>query len=84
MNTSTTDYPLAEHVTFNKDIFTVHLKDARSLSVPLAWFPTLANATTTQLKDYELLGDGEGIHWCGLDEDISVKGLLLGQHDEVA
>ncbi len=84
MNTSTTDYPLVERVTFNSDIFTVHLKDARSLSVPLAWFPTLANATTTQLKHYELLGDGEGIHWCDLDEDISVKGLLLGQHDEVA
>lgn len=84
MNTSTTDQPLAEHITFNNDIFTVHLKDARSLSVPLAWFPALANASTVDLENYELLGDGEGIHWPNLDEDLSVKGLLLGQHDKVA
>jgi hypothetical protein len=25
-----------------------------------------------------LLGDGEGIHWPDLDEDISVEGLLVG------
>jgi hypothetical protein len=84
MNTSITNQPLAERVTFDSNIFTVHLKDARSLSVPLAWFPTLANASETQLKHYELLGDGEGIHWIDLDEDISVKGLLLGQHEDVA
>lgn len=84
MNTSVTNQPLAEKVIFSEDFFTVYLKDARSLSVPLAWFPTLANASRTQLQHYELLGDGEGIHWLDLDEDISVKGLLIGQHEDVA
>ena len=84
MHTSTIDDPLAERITFSNDIFTVYFKDARSLSVPLAWFPVLANASPSELEHYEILGDGEGIHWTDLDEDISVKGLLLGQHDEVA
>ena len=26
-----------------------------------------------------LIGDGEGIHSCDLDEDISVKNILAGQ-----
>lgn len=84
MNTSVTNQPLAEKVIFSKDFFTVYLKDARSLSVPLAWFPILANASQAQLQHYELLGDGEGIHWYDLDEDISVKGLLIGQHQDIA
>ena len=31
-----------------------------------------------QRENWELLGDGEGIHWPELDEDISVAGLLRG------
>jgi len=26
-----------------------------------------------------LIGDGEGIHWPDLDEDISVENLILGK-----
>ena len=29
--------------------------------------------------DYELLGEGQGIHWPRVDEDISVDGLIAGQ-----
>ena len=32
-------------------------------------------------KKYRLLGDGEGINWEDIDEDISVSGLLLGKGD---
>lgn len=58
----------------------VTLSDGRSLSVPIVWFPRLANASTSERADYELLGSGEGIHWPQLDEDISVAGLLAGKH----
>jgi hypothetical protein len=71
--------PLADRVSFSDSEFIVYLKDARSLSIPLAWFPVLANASKKELMDYQVLGDGEGIHWPMLDEDISVIGLLLGQ-----
>ncbi len=54
----------------------VQLVDGRRVAVPLEWFPRLAKATQAQLKNYELLGDGEGIHWPELDEDLSVAGLL--------
>jgi hypothetical protein len=33
------------------------------VSLPLLWFPKLAKATPEQLSNWELLGDGEGIHW---------------------
>ncbi len=54
------------------------LKDRRSVSVPLAWFPRLLHGTAAERGNWELLGDGEGIHWPDLDEDISVEGLLAG------
>jgi len=57
----------------------VALRDGRTISVPLAWFPRLVHADSESLANYELLGDGEGIHWSSLDEDISVAGLLAGR-----
>ncbi len=45
----------------------------------LAWFPRLAAAPREQLENWELFGDGEGIYWPDLDEDISVAGLLRGE-----
>lgn len=50
----------------------------RTISVPLAWFPRLLRATPDQRREWQLLGDGEGIGWPQLDEDLSVAGLLRG------
>jgi len=61
------------------DELIVSLSDGRVLSVPLVWFPRLAHATLEQLAQYELLGEGEGIHWPSVDEDISVVSLLEGR-----
>lgn len=52
--------------------------DGRSITVPLAWYPRLANATQAQREHWELYGAGYGIHWPELDEDLSTEGLLLG------
>jgi hypothetical protein len=68
-----------ESVTFTEDSMIVHLDDGRSLSVPLAWYPRLLHGARHEREHFELIGDGEGIHWPELDEDISVEGLLAGK-----
>jgi hypothetical protein len=59
---------------------TVHLKNGRTVSAPLTWFPRLLKATREQRANFELMGDGEGIHWPDADEDLSVAGILRGVH----
>ena len=66
----------ATDVTFADDALVVRLRDGRVLSVPLSWFPRLRNASSDERSRWEILGDGIGIHWPILDEDISVAGLL--------
>lgn len=68
--------PLAIGISFSSDELIVVLADGRRIAVPKTWFPRLEQATTEQLANFELLGDGEGIHWPDIDEDISVAGLL--------
>lgn len=68
----------AKEVTFSQDEFVVLLADGRRVSVPLAWFPRLLHARPEQRRNYEILGDGAGIHWPDVDEDLSVAGLLKG------
>ncbi|MHB8745770.1 MAG: DUF2442 domain-containing protein [Gammaproteobacteria bacterium] len=81
MNTLTVEtHPPARNVEFTDDDLIVSLLDGRKLLVPLVWFPRLARATKDELRNHELLGGGEGIHWPALDEDLSVAGLLLGSH----
>jgi hypothetical protein len=52
------------------------LDDGRELTVPINWFPSLQDATPDQRKKWRFIGDGEGIHWEDLDEDILVEGML--------
>ncbi len=73
-------HPLAQSVELTDDDLIVSLIDGRKVTVPLLWFPSLSNASKSQLENYELLGDGEGIHWPKIDEDLSVAGLLRGEH----
>jgi hypothetical protein len=69
----------AESVQFSDDSMTVSLDDGRSISVPLAWYPRLLHGSAQERMHFELIGDGEGIHWPALDEDISVEGLIAGK-----
>lgn len=61
------------------DTLTVDLADGRTLSVPLAWYPRLLHGTPEERRNWRLIGDGVGIHWPDLDEDISIEGMLLGK-----
>jgi len=80
MNTLTFK-PLAEKLSFDADNMWVKMRDGRQLSVPLAYFPRLLGAGREQLENYVISGGGTGLHWDELDEDISVKSLLLGIGD---
>jgi hypothetical protein len=71
--------PLATAVEVGCDSIQVALADGRVLAVPLVWFPRLLKALPEERQNWELIGEGEGIHWPGLDEDISVAGLLRGE-----
>jgi hypothetical protein len=73
-------HALAQNVEFTEDDLIVSLVDGRKVIVPLVWFPRLSKATRSQLENFEMLGDGEGIHWPEIDEDLSVAGLLRGDH----
>jgi hypothetical protein len=79
MITSAVEIPNAESVTITEDTLSVELSDGRTLSVPLAWFPRLVHATPEERNNWRLIGKGQGLHWEGIDEDISVEGLLAGK-----
>jgi hypothetical protein len=72
--------PMAESVAVADDTLSVDLRDGRTISVPLAWFPRLLHSTPEERRNWRLIGKGQGIHWEDLDEDISVQGLLAGRH----
>ena len=55
-----------------------YLVDGRTISVPLAWSWRLFEASSEQRSNFEIIGDGLGIHWPDIDEDISVEGMLRG------
>jgi hypothetical protein len=69
----------AQSASFSADSLSVRLDDGRSLSVPLAWYPRLLDGTEAEWENCQLIGEGEGVHWPDLDEDISVEGLLAGR-----
>jgi len=70
--------PRVSAVVVTEDELRVELLDGRTMTVPLAWFPRLLDATQVERDNWRIIGDGEGIHWPDLDEDLSVAGLLRG------
>jgi hypothetical protein len=81
MNSSTaeTQLPTAAKVEVSDEALSVELTDGRTISVPLAWYPRLSHGTLDERKNFRLIAGGRGIHWPGLDEDISVENLLAGR-----
>src|SRR3990170_8748167 len=69
----------ALHVSLTDDTLVVELLDGRTITVPVTWYPRLAHGTQAERANWRLIGEGEGLHWPELDEDISVEGLLAGR-----
>ena len=63
-------------IVFSDSKMIVFLEDGRELSVPLEWFPRFRKATKEQLNKWRLIGNGEGVHWEEIDEDIAIENLL--------
>ena len=84
MNTSMVNIniPEAVDVAVTDDSLSVDLRDGRTITVPLTWFPRILHGNSTERKNWKLIGNGKGIHWEELDEDISIEGLLAGKASE--
>ncbi|MGO9174142.1 MAG: DUF2442 domain-containing protein [Rhodomicrobium sp.] len=71
--------PRALSFSVTLDMLEVVLEDGRVLAAPLAWFPRLLHGTEEERSRARLIGQGEGLHWPDLDEDVSVEALLAGR-----
>ena len=67
-----------KNISVSRDTITAQLVDGRTISVPLAWSWRLSEATAKQRANWEIIGDGDGVRWPDIDEDISVEGMLYG------
>jgi hypothetical protein len=78
MSTVISIEPRVKAVSVTDDRITFELVDGRTVSVPLAWSWRLSDATPEQRAHYEIIGDGQGVHWPDIDEDLSAQGMLTG------
>jgi len=69
----------ATAVRLTDDTLIVDLADGRTVSVPLTWYPRLLQGSTEERANHRFIGEGEGIHWPDLDEDVSVENMLAGR-----
>ena len=69
----------AQSVTVSEDALVIDLVDGRTISAPLVWYPRLLHGKPEERDNWRLVGQGEGIHWPDLDEDISVDNVLMGR-----
>lgn len=73
------EVPKIQTIEITEDTLSVDLSDGRTISVPLAWYPRLLHGSVEERNNWRLIGNGNGIHWHHLDEDVSAKNIILGQ-----
>lgn len=78
MSTAILTEPRVVSVNVTDEAIVADLADGRIISVPLEWSWRLSDANPQQRAHWEIIGDGQGIHWPDVDEDISVEGMLRG------
>ena len=78
MSTAVSVESRIDRVEVTNETITAHLVDGRVISVPLAWSWRLSEATPAQRANWTLIGDGHGVHWPDVDEDLSADGMLNG------
>jgi hypothetical protein len=76
--------PLSDGITirtvwFDERTLFVGLSDGRTVGTPIAWYPRLANASSSARQNWRLIAEGEGVHWPEVDEDLSLEGMLAGR-----
>jgi len=78
MSTVVSNEPRIRDIKVTMDAITACLVDGRVISVPLAWSWRLSEATPAQRANFDIIGDGQGVHWPEVDEDMSAEGMLYG------
>ena len=78
MSIVVSDTPRISNIYVTDDSISAQLVDGRTISVPLVWSWRLAEATPEQRGNFEIIGNGLGVHWPDIDEDISASGMLYG------
>lgn len=89
MNTSVNNYDTIEKLIYEEglriktidvhpelDMMLIVLNTKAVLHQHLSDYKRLKSADRSVLLQYELIGNGTGIHWPLLDEDLSLKGFL--------
>ena len=71
--------PAITDVVVTDELLGFHLEDGRFISVPVAFYPTLALATAEERGRFEI--NGSSVYWPELDADIGVEGLLAGARE---
>ena len=71
--------PLISEVHIDDEVLGFDLEDGRCISVPIAFYPTLALATGEERSHFEI--NGSSVYWPDLDADIGVEGLLAGARE---
>ncbi len=70
--------PMAIKVWIEHRTIYLELADQRIIGFPAKRFKILKDASDELLKKVELRLDGTALRWEELDEDISVRGIVLG------
>ena len=70
-----------EAINFHRDLdlMLIILNSKAILRQKISSYPRLHNASQDDLNAFELIGNGVGIHWPQLDEDLSLKGFLQNE-----
>lgn len=71
--------PQVKQINFAKNMLCVLLEDGREIRVPLEYYPRLKKATAKQRENYQIIGNGNGIYWPDIDEDLSIEAVIEGQ-----
>jgi len=78
MNTAVNNEPRISAVAITDEVISATLDDGRTVSVPLTWSWRLTESSVKQRNNFVIIGNGIGIHWPDIDEDISAEGMLYG------
>ena len=78
MSIAARNEPRIVAIEIDDDVIKAELADGRTVTVPLTWSWRLCEATPSQRRNFEILGDGESVHWPEVDEDLSARGMLEG------
>ena len=58
----------------------VRMESGQNLSFPVSENPRLSTGSDSQLNNIEI--SPFGLHWPDLDEDLSLRGILAGNHGQ--